>query len=147
MTIDDLIPPHVTKAVADAGLHKIAGAMMGVPEVTIKEAVALIGYKAYLRRKEARAIVDGLMAYSALTNEKVADAEALLALGRRALLPALLGAGVAAVPALTSENPYERQKLPGAAITGGVLGGVGGLLHALYKLPPNVGQVISRAIP
>ena len=54
MTLDDLIPPSVTAAVAHHGLHKIAGAMLGVPELNIGVAVKTIGERAYRRRKEAR---------------------------------------------------------------------------------------------
>jgi hypothetical protein len=87
MTLDDLIPPHVTTAVHDLGLHKVAGAMLGVPELTLKEAVAVIGAKAYLQRKEARSIADGIASYAALIGEKVAENPALMALLQRNLVP------------------------------------------------------------
>ena len=133
MTLDDLIPAHVTATVAEQGLHKIAGAMLGVPELSVKEAVAVIGMKAYLRRKEARAIVDGIAAYATLTNEKVAENPALMALLRRAAIPAAAGAGIATIPHLMSQDPQEhslRAMLPSMGI-GALVGGAGGGLAAL----------------
>jgi len=133
MTLDDLIPPHVTAAVRDLGLHKIAGAMHGVPELTIKEAVTTIGAKAFLRRKEARAIADGIAAYAMVTGEKIAENPAMMALLQKSLMPALAGAGIAAVPHLISRDPQEHDlgsMLPSMGI-GALLGGAGGAASAL----------------
>lgn len=137
MTLDDLIPPYVTAVVAEQGLHKIAGAMLGVPELSIKEAVSVIGMKAFMRRKEGRAIADGIAAYATLTNEKIAENPALMALLRRAAIPAAAGAGIAAMPHFLSNDPYEQQKsvLP-AMLTGGLMGGMGGMLHGVGTAPP-----------
>jgi hypothetical protein len=88
MTLDDLIPPSVTAAVAHHGLHKIAGAMLGVPELNIGVAVKTIGERAYRRRKEARAIADGLGALAAVTGTKIAEDSALAELLRRTVAPA-----------------------------------------------------------
>src|SRR3990172_11255721 len=111
MTLDDLIPPYVIAAVRDLGLHKVAGAMLGVPELTLNDAVTSLGTRAYLRRKEARSIVDGIVAYGTLTNEKLAENPALMALLRRAAMPALAGAGIAAVPQLISnQDPMQQHK-------------------------------------
>lgn len=87
MTLDDLVPPSVTAAVAAHGLHKIAGAMLGAPELTIKEALETIGQKAYLRRKEARSIADGLAALAVLTGTKVAENSPLAELLRKSVAP------------------------------------------------------------
>jgi hypothetical protein len=146
MTIDDLIPPHVIKAVRDHGMHKVAGAMHGVPELTIKEATYILGAKAYMRRKEARSIVDGIVAYATLTNEKVADNAALMALLRRAAVPAAVGAGIAAAPRLLSNDPYEQQKsiIPSLGI-GALLGGLTGVGGALHELPPALGAQVAQA--
>jgi hypothetical protein len=133
MTLDDLIPPHVTAAVRDLGLHKIAGAMHGVPELTVKEAVTSIGVKAFMRRKEARAIADGIAAYAVVTNEKIAENPAMMALLQKSLMPALAGAGIAAVPHLISRDPQEHElgsMLPSMGI-GALLGGAGGAASAL----------------
>jgi hypothetical protein len=147
MTLDDLIPPHVTATVRDAGLHKIAGAMLGVPELTIKEAVATIGARAFMRRKEARAIVDGIAAYAMLTNEKIAENPALMALLRRAAIPAAVGAGIGMAPHYLSSDPYEQQKsaLPGGAL-GGLLGGLTGIASGVHGLPPDVSQAVAQAL-
>jgi hypothetical protein len=147
MTLDDLIPPHVTATVRDAGLHKIAGAMLGVPELTIKEAVFSIGARAFMRRKEARAIVDGIAAYATLTNEKIAENPALMALLRRAAVPAAVGAGIGMAPHFMSNDPYEQQKsaLPGGAL-GGLLGGLTGIASGVHGLPPDVSQAVAQAL-
>ena len=146
MTIDDLIPSHVIKAVRDHGMHKVAGAMLDVPELTLKEATYVLGAKAYLRRKEARSIVDGIVAYAALTNEKVADNSALMAMLRRAAVPAAVGAGIAAAPRLLSSDPYEQQKslVPSLGI-GALLGGLTGVAGGLRGLPPELGQQVAQA--
>jgi hypothetical protein len=147
MNLDDLIPPHVTAAVRDLGLHKVAGAILGVPELTIKEAVATLGAKAYLRRKEARSIVDGIAAFAVLTNEKVAESPALMALLRRAAMPALAGAGIAAVPQMLSNDPMQQhQSLLPAMGMGALLGGAGGALHSMHGLPSNVSQDVAQAL-
>jgi len=88
MTLDDLVPPHVTAAVAALGLHKVAGAMLGAPELTLPVALRSLGEKAYLRRKEARCIVDGIAALAVLTDVKVAEASPLADLLRRTIAPA-----------------------------------------------------------
>lgn len=144
MNLDDLISPAVTATVAEQGLHKIAGAMLGVPELTIKEAVTSLGVKAFMRRKEARAIVDGIVAYATLTNEKIAENPALMALLRKAAIPAAAGAGIAAMPHLMSNDPYEQQKsvLP-ALLTGGLLGGMGGMAHGIATAPSPLNAQIA----
>lgn len=133
MTLDDLIPPHVTAAVRAHGLHKVAGAMHDIPELSLKEAAAIIGAKAYLRRKEARAIADGIAAYATVTGEKIAENPAMMALLQKSLMPALAGAGIAAVPHLISRDPQEHElgsMLPSMGI-GALLGGAGGAASAL----------------
>lgn len=136
MTLDNLIPRSTVDTVARVGLHKIAGAMLGVPELTMKEAVQVIGAKAYLRRKEARFIVNGITAYAAVTNEKVAENPAMMALLRRALMPAAMGAGIGAVPHLMSNDPNKGS--PFAAMgAGALIGGLGGGLNALGAAAPS----------
>jgi hypothetical protein len=133
MTLDDLIPPHVTSAVAELGLHKVAGAMLGVSELNLDVALQAIGQRAYMRRKEARAVADGIAAFATLTNVKVAENPAMAALLRKSVMPALAGAGIATVPHLLSRDPREHELsalLPSMAI-GGLLGGAGGGLSAL----------------
>lgn len=145
MTIDDLIPPSVRHAVAAAGLHKIAGAMSGVPEMGLKEAVAAIGMKAWLRRKEARAIADGIAAYGALTGEKVAENPVLSALLKRSVMPALGGAAIAAVPHFLSNDPTQGSPLPAMGI-GALLGGAGGAIRDIGALPGKLNQSVADAL-
>jgi len=148
MTLDDLIPPHVVAAVRDIGLHKIASVFAGgAPgrELTFGDAANTIGAKAYLRRKEARSIVDGIAAFAVLTNEKIAENPALTALLRRAAMPALAGAGIAALPHIMSDDPNKGSILPSLA-AGGLIGGAGGALHAMHGLPSNVSSDVAQAL-
>lgn len=147
MKLDDLIPPAVTAAVASAGLHKVAGAMLGVPELNLDIAIRSIGERAFTRRKEARAIADGIAAYGALTSEKIAENPALMALLRRAAMPALAGAGIAAAPKLLSSDPMQPQGgVMHDALLGALLGGVGGAAHGVQGLPPGLSQEVAGAL-
>ncbi len=153
MTLEDLVSPSTLKAIADHGLHKIAGAMHGVPELDISVAVRSIGERAYLRRKEARAIADGIVAYASVTGEKLAENPAMMALLKRTVAPALMGAGIAAVPSLMSNDPNQgsmHNMLPSMGV-GALLGGVGGGIHALNAatkgpLNPHLAQAL-QALP
>lgn len=151
MTLDDLIPPHVIAVVAEQGLHKVAGVMLGLPELTIKEAVGVLGAKAYVRRKQARAFADGIVAYAVVTGEKIAENPAMMALLQKSLMPALAGAGIAAVPHLISRDPQEHglgAMLPSMGI-GALLGGAGGAASELNSatrgpLGPALAERIMR---
>jgi hypothetical protein len=145
MTLDDLVPPSVRHAVASAGLHKITGAMTGVPEMGLKEAVAVVGMKAWLRRKEARAIADGISAYGALVGEKIAENPALSALLKRSVMPALGGATIAAVPHFLSNDPNQGSVLPSMGI-GALLGGAGGAIRDIGALPGGLNQEVAGAL-
>lgn len=147
MKLDDLVPPSVTNAVANLGLHKVAGAMLGVPELNLDVALRSLGERAYRRRKEARAIADGIAAYATITGEKVAENPALMALLRRAAMPALAGAGIAAAPKLLSNDPYTQQQsvLPSMGI-GALLGAAGGMAHGVHSLPPELSNQLAGAL-
>ena len=135
LTINDLIPAATINTVAAVGLHKIAGAMMGVDELTIKEAVTALGTKAYIRRKQASAIAEGAAALLTLSGTKVAGNEALLELLKRSVMPAVGGAAISTVPHLLSRDPNEQTleaMLPSMGV-GGLLGGMGGGMSALSK--------------
>lgn len=146
MTLDDLIPPEVTAAVAAHGLHKIAGLMLGVPELHADVALRTIGERAYRRRKEARAIADGIAALGVLTGEKVAENPALMALLRRSAMPALAGAGIAAAPKLLSNDPQQQGGVMHDALLGALLGGVGGAAHGMHGLPADLSQEVAGAL-
>jgi hypothetical protein len=145
MTLDDLVPPSTLRAVAAAGLHKIAGVMNGVPEMNLKEAVAVIGAKAWLRRKEARTIADGISAYGALVGEKIAENPALSAMLRRSVMPALGGAAIAAVPHMLSDDPNKGSVMPALGI-GALLGGAGGAVRDIGALPGGLNQEVAEAL-
>lgn len=148
MNIDDLIPPHVVAAVRTAGLHKIASVLVGdAPGTALsyQSAVRNLGHKAYLRRKEARSVADGIAAFASLSNEKVAENPALTALLQRAVMPALAGAGIAALPHMLSQDPNKGSVLPSLA-AGGLLGGAGGALHAVHGLPANISESVAQAL-
>lgn len=130
MELKDLIPASTIEAIATHGLHKVAGAMHGVEELRMGDALRTLGAKAYTRRKEARLITNGIVAYAGLTGEKIAENPAMMELLKRTLAPAALGAGIAAVPSLMSNDPHRGSMLPSMGV-GALLGGVGGGIHAL----------------
>lgn len=145
MTLDDLIPPSTTRAVATLGLHKVAGTMLGVPELRLPDALAALGARAYVRRKEARAVVDGIAAFGTLTGVKLADNAALMAMLRRAALPALAGAGIAVAPRLLdldSSQPHGSM-LP-SALVGGLLGGAGSMGRTMSRLPADLSAQVAE---
>lgn len=130
MNLEDFIPTATRETLANHGLHKVAGAMYGVDELSIKEAARLIGAKAFLRRKEARIIATGIAALGAVTGEKVAENPALMALLRRSVMPAALGAGIGGVTHMMSDDPNKGSPLM-AMGAGALMGGVGGGLNTL----------------
>lgn len=130
MTINDLIPASTVETIKRAGLHRALGVMHGVPELALKEAAQLIGAKAYMRRKEAAQITAGLAALAQVT-EKTAN-PAVTALLSRALVPALGGAAIAAIPHYMSNDPMKGSPLVPMAL-GGLLGGLGGVGSAFGK--------------
>lgn len=136
MNLEDLVPASTVETVKRVGLHKIAGAMLGVSELTIGDAAASIGAKAYLRRKEARLMVNGIAAYAAVTGEKVAENPAMMALLRRAVAPAMLGGGIGAVTHFMNDDP-NKGSIVGPMAAGGLLGAVGGSLNALNASTRN----------
>ncbi len=147
MTLDDLIPPAVTSAVADLGLHKVAGQMLGERELSLPRALQTLGERAYRRRKEARAIVDGITALAVVTGEKTAlESPALMALLRRSAMPALAGAGIAAAPHLLSNDPQPPGSTMHDALLGALLGGAGGAALGVHGLPGQVSQDVAAAL-
>lgn len=129
--VEQIVSPVALRAIREAGLHKVAAAMLGVDEINMKVAVAALGAKAYIRRKEAANIEDGLKALAAARGEKTANWTPLLA---RMVIPALGGAGVAALPVITRPGPINHDELMRnavmGAIGGGALGGIGALGQA-----------------
>jgi len=92
--IENFIPPQHLQVLLREGLHKVAGALTGFDEITLKEAVAILGGKAFLRRRERHKIAQGLHDLAVLTGEKNAGDPWHEMLGRAAF-PAAAGAGIA----------------------------------------------------
>lgn len=132
--VDKLVPQNLIDVVRRAGLHKVAGAMAGVDEITIKEAVRIIGEKAFIRRKQAGLIATGLAAFAELRGEKIANFNELLS---RSFRPALAGAGLAMIPDLMQEGPINADKALQHALVGGALGGMGGAARNVQLAAKN----------
>lgn len=143
MTLDDLVPRATTRAVAELGLHKVAGAMFGIPDMTLPAAVQVLGTHAYLRRKEARAIADGIAAFAVVTDEKIAASPVAWELLKRSLIPAAAGAGIATVPHLLSNDPMQPPSSPIPAMgIGALLGTIGSAAHDIHALPAPMAQEV-----
>jgi hypothetical protein len=67
--VDNFVPARNLHILSSVGLHKIAGAMLGFPELTIKEAITRIATKAFIKRAEERIINQGIAALAALNGE------------------------------------------------------------------------------
>jgi hypothetical protein len=135
MDAEKLYPAHLRDTLRRVGLHKIAGAMLGCDEVTLKEAVAVIGAKAYFRRRETQKIAAGIDALEALTRTKEKTAaspsgEVLRALLRAGLPAAVGGAGLAVLPKVLSNDPQDKSSYIAPALLGGGLGLLGGAAGA-----------------
>lgn len=89
--LDHLLSPEAISVIQTAGLHKIAGAMHGVDEMTMPIAAQLIGQRAYMRRKTARLVADGIISLAAATDKTAMTTEAVAHL-RRAVAPSTKGA-------------------------------------------------------
>ncbi|SRR6266545_7607596 len=130
-----------------AGLHKIAGAMLGLPEVTFKEAVAHLGAKAFLHRAESQKIAAGVAAFAALRGEKVASVwQSAL---QRSMGPALLGAGIAALPEMTGDQPINWDHVLQRGAMGAAIGGAGGAalnLDRAFRANPGVAQALQSTV-
>lgn len=60
---------HTVDIVRAAGLHKVAGVMNGVSEMTAPTAMGVIGAKAYARRKEAQLVASGLVSLAVVQKQ------------------------------------------------------------------------------
>lgn len=65
--IENFVSPRAMETIQKAGLHKIAGVMAGVDEITVKTAAQIIGTKARLRRSEFKKIAEGIQALDIVT--------------------------------------------------------------------------------
>ena len=110
--------------------------MTGIDELTAKEAVAIVGAKAYLRRCEFNTIATGLRQLAELTGEKAA-ASVPYGLLDHMMLPAALGAGVAIAPKLLTGEPTQDGELLRKGLTGAALGGLAGGGYAVHRAMQN----------
>jgi len=148
---EKLFPAHLRDTLRSAGLHKIAGAMLGIDEVTLKEAVAVIGAKAYLRRCETKKVAAGIDALATLLGDKTANVTGSVggSLLRAGLPSALGGAGIAMVPQLMSKDPVSVGDLVSSGVLGGTLGLAGGAAGAgmrASKANPEAAAEVMHAI-
>lgn len=129
--VRNVIPAASLDVLRRSGLHKVAAAMLGVEELTLRDAVAWIAEKAAMHRAEARAMADGIEALAALRGEKRAGVwEALL---QRSMLPAAGGAAMMALPELVREGPTDPDAVMNKALLGGAMGLAGGGLYHLHR--------------
>lgn len=139
--VETFLSPDNVETLRRTGLHKVAGAMAGTDELTIKHAVSLIGTKAYQRRRETQKIAAGLKALADLTNEKVADT-VWGPLMQKAMGPAVLGMGAAALPAIMSHQELDPMQIA----MGGVLGGTVGMGQAMANVPKAIQAPYAAAL-
>lgn len=143
----NFIPSRVVDTIRSAGLHKVAGAMIGVEELTIKEAAREIGRRAFLRRVETHKIAAGIEALAALRGEKTAGV--LGELLKRQAVPTMIGAGAAALPDLMAPGPVDQERMMQHMLLGGGLGMLGGAAHLHGKTMeanPHIADSMSQAI-
>lgn len=69
MSFDHARFERTVQTVRAAGLHKVAGVMNGVEEMTAPTAAGIIGAKAYVRRKEAQLVASGLVSLAAVQKQ------------------------------------------------------------------------------
>lgn len=75
--LEQILSPERVDVLRRAGLHKVAGALVGCGEMGLREAVTTVSAKAYVRRKTAVKIAEGIAAFDALTEGRVASDRAL----------------------------------------------------------------------
>jgi len=151
---EKLYPAHLRDTLRRTGLHKIAGAMLGIDEVTLKEAAAVIGAKAYLRRRETQKIAAGIDALAAIVGgqDKTAaspQTEVALAMLRAGLPAAVGGAAIAGLPKMLSNDPRTQQEAGGAALFGagaGLLGGAATTGLRAVRSNPGAAAGITEAV-
>lgn len=68
--LESILAPTV-RVIQSVGLHKVAGAMQGLEEVAMPQAVQIIGARAFVRRKTARLISEGLASLAAVEVQEV----------------------------------------------------------------------------
>lgn len=146
--IQNFIPPQNLAVIQRSGLHKLAGALTGFDEIALKEAVAILGGKALLRRRESHKIAQGLHDLAVLTGEKRAGDPWHELLGRAAF-PAAAGAGIALASRAMSPLPMDQSDALMSGGTGALLGGVAGAgagLQRALRTSPELATQLARAL-
>jgi hypothetical protein len=142
----NLMSPALIQAIESGQFSKVAAAMRGFNEFTLKEAAYLIGVQAYVKRAQAEHIIDGLQSMRELqsgSEVKLAD-NPWGTLIRRSVAPAVLGG--AAAYAVSPDDPEIQKR---NMMVGGAIGAGGGLLHTLHKgiqANPQVAQQMFHAL-
>ena len=145
MDIENFIPTRNLDVLRRVGLHKIAGAMNGVDEMTLKEAFAVIAAKAHLKRAEHRDIMAGLESLSVLRGEKEANTMDLMGPLLLKALPAAAIGGAGAYMASPNDPDAELSNFG----MGAGLGGIAGLLRGLHigsQRDPQSASALGAAI-
>jgi len=146
--IENFIPPQNLEVIQRAGLHKLAGALTGFDELTLKEAVAILGGKALKLRRERHKIAQGLHDLALLTGEKHAGDPWHELLGRAAF-PAAAGAGIALASRAMSPVPMDNNDVLMSGGTGALMGGVAGAgagLHSAFRRSPELAGLLARVL-
>jgi len=146
--IENFIPPQNLEVLQRGGLHKLAGALTGFDELTLKEAVAILGGKALMRRRERHKIAQGLDDLAVLAGEKRAGDPWHELLGRAAF-PAAAGAGIALASRAMSPLPMDHNDALMSGGTGALLGGVAGAgagLAHVFRRNPELAAQVARAL-
>ena len=150
MDITRFIPARNLDVLRRAGLHKVAGAMCGVEEMTLKEAVAIGAAQMFVKNAEYRVIREGLESLAALRGEKTAEGP--MDLIGPLLLRALPGAAIGGLGAYAASPNDPDAELRNIGMGAGI-GGIAGLLRGLHlgavRDPPSaaaLGQAIRRPL-
>ncbi len=146
--IENFIPPQNLEVIQRAGLHKLAGALTGFDELTLKEAVAIVGGKAFMHRGERHKIALGLRDLALLTGEKNAGDPWHELLGRAAF-PAAAGAGIALASRAMSPLPMDQNDALMSGGTGALLGGTlgaGTSLQRALRTSPELAAQLAHAL-
>lgn len=146
--VENFIAPENLRKIATIGLHKIAGAMYGVDELTMRDAFEQIGRRYFAKRAEARTIAEGIEAFAALTDQpKTAALERLLRPNSMAM--PLLGAGLMAAPEMMHDGPIDWNAAMKKGLLGAGAGAVGGgiaNLERTLKSNPAIAGDLERAL-
>jgi len=144
--MERLLPNDSVERIKQAGLHKIIGAMYGVDELNIKEAVELLGAMTYMHMEETKKTASAIRAFRALRGEKVADAAAALdALGAAGMRALPAGIGGALLLRAMNNNPETMDRDTAIGGGAGLLGGAAaGLFRGMSRAPGAASEIAQQ---